>query len=94
MFHDLCKIDMYKSVSESTYEYNDHVPFPGHGDKSVMYLATQMRLTDEEVLCIRWHMGAFDDKENWKYYSAAVRKCPNVLWIHQADMIASQILGV
>ena len=43
---------------------------------------------------IRWHMGAFDDRENWKYYSAAVKKYPNVLYTHVADMTASQIIGV
>jgi hypothetical protein len=109
MFHDLCKIDQYKSVVDDpgremfgggiqgrTYkiEYNDNFLIPGHGDKSVMYLASHMKLTEEEVLCIRWHMGAFDNKDNWKYYSAAVRKFPNVLWTHQADMIASQVEGV
>jgi hypothetical protein len=53
-----------------------------------------MKLTPEEVMCIRWHMGAFDEKENWQYYSRAVNKYPNVLWTHTADMIASQIMGV
>jgi len=50
-----------------------------------------MKLTPEEVMCIRWHMGAFDEKHNWKYYTAAVKKYPNVLWTHTADMIASQM---
>lgn len=45
-------------------------------------------------MCIRWHMGAFDERENWKYYSAAVKKYPNVLYTHVADMTASQIIGV
>jgi len=100
MFHDLCKIDAYKKqlfpLNSSTpmYEYNKDFLVPGHGDKSVMYLAQHMQLTEEEIMCIRWHMGAFDDKENWKYYSAAVRKYPNVLYTHTADMIASQVLEV
>jgi hypothetical protein len=59
-----------------------------------MYLASHMKLTEEEVLCIRWHMGAFDDKENWNKFTAAVHKYTNVLWTHQADMIASQVKGV
>ena len=53
-----------------------------------------MKLTEEEVACIRWHMGAFDDQKFWNYYTAAVKKYPNVLWTHTADMIASQVLGV
>jgi hypothetical protein len=110
MFHDLCKIDTYtiavdnpgvemfgSEVKGRTYviEYNDDdLLLDGHGDKSVMYLAQHMKLTPEEVMCIRWHMGAFDEKHNWKYYTAAVKKYPNVLWTHTADMIASQIMGV
>jgi hypothetical protein len=109
MFHDICKIDLYKmtvddpgkemfggEIKGRTFkiEYNTEFLIAGHGDKSVMYLASHMKLTVEEVMCIRWHMGAFDDKENWKFYSAAVNQFPNVLWTHTADMIASQILGV
>lgn len=109
MFHDLCKIDNYKMIVNDPgkemfggeikgrtfiIEYNNDFLIPGHGDKSVMYLASHIKLTEEEVMCIRWHMGAFDEKLNWKFYSAAVKKFPNVLWTHQADMIASQIMGV
>lgn len=109
MFHDLCKIDNYKMVIDEPgvevfggaikgrtykFEYNNDFLIAGHGDKSVMYLAQHMKLTPEEVMCIRWHMGAFDEKENWKFYSAAVNKYPNVLWTHTADMIVSQIMGV
>jgi HD superfamily phosphohydrolase YqeK len=98
MFHDLCKIDAYKRklfpLNSSEFEYNKDVLLPGHGEKSIIYLQQQMTITEEEIMCIRWHMGAFDDKENWKYYSAAVNKYPNVLYTHTADMIASQILGV
>lgn len=53
-----------------------------------------LSLTEEERLCIRWHMGAFDDKENWNCYGAAIEEYPNVLWTHTADMVASRVLGV
>ena len=46
------------------------------------------------MLCIRWHMGFADDKENWNYYGAAIEKYQNVLWTHTADMVASRVLGV
>lgn len=60
-----------------------------------MILAQQiMSLTEEEILCIRWHMGAYDKEENWNHFNAAIRKYNNVLWTHVADMIASQIEGV
>ena len=51
-------------------------------------------LTEEEKLCIRWHMGAFDDKENWNCYGAAIEKYQNVLWTHTADMVAARVQGV
>ncbi|MEG2566735.1 MAG: hypothetical protein RSA84_11060, partial [Acinetobacter sp.] len=66
----------------------------GHGDKSVLMLAPWIGLTEEEIMCIRWHMGAFDEKPNWNRYSTAVKRWPNVLWTHTADMVASQIMGV
>lgn len=101
MFHDLCKCDMYVKT-EQGYEWNNNQVLTGHGDKSVI-LAQQLiackphdsfqYLTDEEILCIRWHMGAFDDKSNWCAYNAAIRKYPNVLYTHTADMISSQIWG-
>ena len=51
-------------------------------------------LTDEEIMCIRYHMGAFTDKSEWNDYTRAVRNYPNVLWTHQADMLASHVAGV
>lgn len=53
-----------------------------------------MTLTDEEIMCIRYHMGAFTDKSEWNDYTRAVRNYPNVLWTHQADMLASHVAGV
>lgn len=102
MFHDLCKVDNYKchvkwgeSVSDiEKWEYNNATLLPGHGEKSVIMLQQHMLLTDEEMLCIRWHMGAFDDKENWNSYGGSVTRFPNVLYTHTADMIAARILGI
>lgn len=94
MFHDLCKIDNYLQKEDGYYEYNTDTLLKGHGDKSIMLLSTLIQLTLEEVMCIRYHMGAFVEKEEWSNYSRSVRLFPNVLWTHQADMIASQIMGV
>ena len=105
MFHDLCKIDCYKHeiigwandtpiYGEKTYEFNEDTLYKGHGDKSVILLSSFLTLTPEEAACIRYHMGAFTDKEEWKYYTRAIREYPNVLWTHHADMIASHIKGV
>lgn len=95
MFHDLCKIDNYVwDLTRSYYDYNDNCLFKGHGDKSIILLSTLMHLTMEEVACIRYHMGAFTNKEEWSYYNRAVNLYPNVLWTHHADMIVSQVKGV
>jgi hypothetical protein len=106
MFHDLCKIDQYRhpascltvdgmTVMDSfKWEYNPNTLLKGHGDKSVMLLSQFYTLTDEEIMCIRYHMGAFTDKDEWNDYTRAVRNYPNVLWTHQADMLASHVAGV
>ena len=51
-------------------------------------------LTVEEMLCIRWHMGFADKKENWNGYGEAVETKPNVLWTNTADMYAARVQGV
>ena len=101
MFHDLCKCDDYmkrpleSDVIDGGYMRNPEIIIPGHGDKSVIMLQQHMPITNEEIACIRWHMGAFEtDPEMWKYYGKAVEKFPNVLYTHTADMIAAKIRGV
>ncbi len=76
------------------YEYNPDTLLKGHGDKSIMLLSQFYTLTDEEIMCIRYHMGAFTDKSEWNDYTRAVSQYPNVLWTHQADMLASHVAGV
>ena len=95
LFHDLCKVNQYKSTpdGEFPYEYYKDCMLAGHGDKSVMVASTLLQLTEEEMLCIRYHMGAFVEKDEWNYYTRAVSKYPNVLWTHHADMIATHICG-
>ena len=58
-----------------------------------MMIASHLQLTEEEVMCIRYHMGAFTEKEEWNDYTRAIHKYKNVLWTHHADMIASHIIG-
>lgn len=101
MFHDLCKIDQYRidnsepyTVGEATrYEYRTNTDFKGHGDKSILLLCQHMKLTEEEVMCIRYHMGAFTEKDEWRDYTNAVHRYANVLWTHHADMLASHVCG-
>lgn len=99
MLHDLCKCDDYVMDDNGVWIYNKNKLLPGHGDKSVMLAQQVMAITEgglnnEEMYCIRWHMGAFDDRENWSCYSTAVKAFHNVLYTHTADMIASQIIGI
>lgn len=99
-FHDLCKIDQYDhnpnamEPGQNPYTYNPDTLYEGHGDKSVILLSALTRLTEEEAACIRYHMGAYTEKEKWNFYGRAIERFPNVLWTHHADMIASKIKGV
>lgn len=92
MFHDLCKYDQYLPSTDGNqaYIYNTNTLLKGHGSKSVMLLSQFITLTEEEMLCIRYHMGAYEIEE-WSEFDAAIRKYPNVLWTHMADMLASKI---
>lgn len=97
--HDLCKIDLYKKEMGGDFDsisfVHDSTPIvKGHGNKSVIYAVMNGAiLTDEEMACILYHMGAFTDKDKWKDYDNAIKKHSNVLFTHTADMEASQILG-
>lgn len=109
LFHDLCKIDQYEKVidvegvtyfgrdevegEEYHFEYRNDSLFPGHGEKSVMKLAAWLHLTEEEILCIRYHMGAYE-KDAWDYFNKAIKKYETVLWTHTADMIASKVENI
>ena len=85
---------VYHIYDESKWEYNPNTPFKGHGDKSIILLSQHIVLTEEEALCIRYHMGAFVEKDEWRDYTNAIHRYANVLWTHQADMLASHVVGV
>lgn len=69
LLHDVCKADAYKpeftananrkEMKSAKYVYTNNLPL-GHGEKSVIQIMRFMQLTEEEMLAIRWHMGAFD----------------------------------
>lgn len=102
MFHDLCKTDDYidsnlqftsgKLISSiPDWTYNNSKILKGHGDKSIMLLSQFINLTEEEMLCIRFHMGAYET-DDWDSYDKAIKKYETVLWTHTADMYASKVL--
>lgn len=71
LLHDVCKADAYKVEKKNqkqkdgswkeveVYGYTNSLPL-GHGEKSIIQIMRYMQLTEEEMLAIRWHMGAFD----------------------------------
>lgn len=97
MFHDLCKTDDYivQKVSQVSdnwlWDYNNDKILTGHGDKSAMFLSQFIKLTEEELFCIRFHMGAYQT-DDWSGFDKAIRKYETVLWTHTADMWASKVL--
>lgn len=72
LLHDVCKADFYtisyrnqkneKGIWEKVpyYSVDDRFPY-GHGEKSVFLIERHMRLSEEEAVAIRWHMGGFDE---------------------------------
>ena len=61
LLHDTCKIGIYKwSESQEKYLRDDKFPI-GHSEKSIIVLQKFIPLTDEEIILIRWHMGAYDE---------------------------------
>ena len=108
MFHDICKCDQYIKVPGSVmdlgttelsaangyhYEYNQNTLLKGHGSKSVILLSQFINLTEEEMLCVRYHMGAYE-KEEWSEFDMACKKYQNLLYVHLADQLASKIDGI
>ena len=105
MFHDLCKVDEYKIeitkegkvnfgeedvVGEEVEIEKKDTIIKGHGEKSIIYLSQFLTLTEEEILCIRFHMGAYNT-EDWNSYDQAIKQFETVLWTHTADMYASKV---
>lgn len=112
LLHDLCKVDSY-IIKPKKYPYdpnekevilwNKNQEYEGHGGKSVQMIlryameSGEFYLTKEEEDCIRFHMGAFDYKEEekaWEKYGGAVSRNENVLWTHTADMWADEVACV
>ena len=105
LLHDVCKanfyaVEMRNRKNELTghwekypfYIVADQFPY-GHGEKSAFLVDRFVRLTAEEALAIRWHMGGFDDAARGGSYAAgtAFDACPMALLLHMADMLASHI---
>ncbi len=107
LFHDLCKINFYKPserwkkdengrwVSIPGYKVEDSFPL-GHGEKSLMRVSFYLKLEEDEMLAIRWHMGMFDMAESGSSmmysFRTALEKYPLVALVHSADFLSSNLL--
>ena len=72
-----------------TFTIEDSFPC-GHGEKSVIMLQNFLRLTQEEILMIRWHMGPFSSANEYDFSNAVDFK-PEIVAIFTADMEASAL---
>ncbi|MBQ7816151.1 MAG: HD domain-containing protein [Oscillospiraceae bacterium] len=104
--HDFCKINLshegtrnVKNDETGQWEkvkiYTSEDPFPyGHGEKSVFLIERFVRLTTEEAMAIRWHMGGFDDSARAGNYSIgeAFKRYPLAVMAHLADLEATYLL--
>ena len=109
LLHDVCKSDIYKrSVKKrknNVGQWEDvegysvsYKNFPmGHGEKSViLLLCNGLSLYDDEMLAIRWHMGAWginmNSFEDQRCYDTSRKLYPLVSIIQAADGLAASIL--
>jgi hypothetical protein len=69
--------------------------FPiGHGEKSVITLLRFIQLTDLEIAMIRWHMGGYVPKDDYRDLDNAVNMYPAIVALHAADLEASHLLKI
>ena len=103
LLHDLCKVGCYKAGTRNvkndatgqwekvpTFFYEDKLPY-GHGEKSVYIISGFMRLSREEAMAIRWHMG-FSGPEDDRTVGQALQQYPLAFALATADMEASYFL--
>lgn len=105
LLHDVCKVNFYKVAyrnhkNEATKKW-EQIPYYtiedkfayGHGEKSVFLIERFMRLSIEEAVAIRWHMGGFDEAVKGGSYAlnAAWAKYPLPVLLHIADLMASNL---
>ena len=102
LLHDLCKVGCYRQGTRNvkgpdgkwqavpTFYYEDKLPY-GHGEKSVYVVNGFLRLTREEAMAIRWHMG-FSGTEDSRLVGKAFAKYPLAFALSVADMEATYFL--
>lgn len=103
LLHDLCKANFYTVemrnrkdesgnwIKVPFYTVEDQLPY-GHGEKSVYIINSFIKLSREEAMAIRWHMGFSEPKENFQFLGKAMEKFPLIVALHEADMEATYLL--
>ena len=104
LLHDICKANFYAVEMRNRkndqgrweqypfYVVDDKLPY-GHGEKSVYIVSGFMRLSREEAMAIRWHMGFSDNDFKGGGYSVgnAFEKFPLAVLLHIADLQATYL---
>ena len=102
LLHDICKVGFYAVDYRNAkneqgawervpyYTIRDTLPY-GHGEKSVYMIQSFMRLTRDEAVAIRDHMG-FSGNEDKNNIGRALEMFPLALAVNVADMEATYYL--
>lgn len=105
LLHDTCKVNFYKQsyrnvkdetghwIEKLVYEIDEKFPCGDHADKSIIIIQQYMKLTPEEILAIRSHMGGFDSSvKGGSYFIGKIfEKSPLAILLHLADMTATYL---
>jgi HD superfamily phosphohydrolase YqeK len=88
-----------KKVNEATnkeewikvpyFTVDEKNPIGAHGDKSIFILLQYIKLNQDEIAAIRFHMGLGEPQENINSYQSAIVKYPTTYWTHVADSWAA-----
>ncbi len=75
------------------YKCEDKLPY-GHGEKSVYIVSSFIKLTREEAMAIRWHMGFSDNdfRAGGQSVGKAFEMYPLAVLTHLADLKAAYLL--
>lgn len=105
LLHDVCKTNFYTQSTRNVkdkdtkqwkevlyYTVDDKLPY-GHGEKSVYIVSSYIKLSREEAMAIRWHMGGFDSAVKGGDYglNAAFQMFPLAVFTHLADLQATYL---
>ena len=105
LLHDICKLNFYKVDYRNAknekgewekvpyYTIDDTIPY-GHGEKSVMMISEYIKLTNEEIYAIRWHMGFTEPKELYGTIGQAYKKYPLALLLFEADLESTYFYNI